>query len=208
LGFSPNLINNIEVIPMTSLLKQKYYTPEEYLAQEETSDSRNEYIDGEIIPMTGGTPNHNEIALNVASYLKFALRGKKYKVYITDLRLWIPNYRVYTYPDIMVIEGQPILVENRKDTVTNPTLIIEILSKTTKNYDQGDKFDYYCSIPIFQEYILVDQYRYHVKHYSKTGDEKWLLNTYHSENDILTITSFDFKIKLSEIYEEITFEAI
>jgi Uma2 family endonuclease len=193
---------------VTSLVKQRYYTPEEYLTQEETSDIRNEYIDGEIIPMTGGTPNHNEIAGNFYNSLKIALRGKKYKVYITDLRLWIPNYRVYTYPDIMVIQGQPILVENRKDTVTNPTLIIEILSQSTKNYDQGDKFDYYCSIPSFQEYILVDQYRYQVKHYTKRDDEKWLLTTYHSEHDILSLTSFEFEIKLSEIYEEISFDSI
>ncbi|GBF80036.1 Uma2 family endonuclease [Aphanothece sacrum] len=134
---------------MTSIVKQCYYTPEEYLTQEELSDFRNEYIDGEIIPMTGGTQNHNEIAGNFYTSLKVALRGQNYKVYITDLRLWIPNYRVYTYPDIMVIKGQPILVENRQDNVTNPTLIIEILSKSTKNYDQGDKFDYYSSLSTF-----------------------------------------------------------
>lgn len=190
---------------MTSIVKQCYYTPEEYLTQEEISDFRNEYIDGEIIPMTGGIPNHNEIAGNFYTSLKLALRRQNYKVYITDLRLWIPCYRVYTYPDIMVIKGQPILVENRKDTVRNPTLIIEILSKSTKNYDQGDKFDYYCSISTFQEYILVDQYRYHVKHYIKRDDEKWLLTTYQSKDDTLILISFEFEIKLNQIYEEIIF---
>ncbi len=191
---------------MTSLVQKTYYTPEEYLTQEEISEFRSEYIDGKIIPMTGGTPNHNTIALNLASYLKIALRGKAYKVYMADLRLWIPDYLIYTYPDVMVIEGQPIVVENRKDTITNPTLIIEILSQSTKNYDQGDKFDYYSSIPTFREYILVDQYRYQVKHYLKRDDQKWLLTTYHSEDDILSLSSLKLEIKLNEVYEDIIFE--
>lgn len=193
---------------MTSSLKQNYYTSEEYLSQEETSLLKHEYIDGEIIEMTGGTPNHNEICLNLATTLKTRLRGQNAKVYMTDLRLWIPSYQVYTYPDIMVIKGQPILVENRQDTITNPSLIIEVLSKSTKNYDQGDKFDYYCSLATFQEYILVDQYQYHVKHYTKQTDQQWLITTYHSQNDSFSLISFNCEVKLREIYDEINLDLI
>ncbi len=193
---------------MTSSLKQNYYTPEDYLSREETSLVKHEYINGEIIEMTGGTPNHNEICLNLATTLKSKLRGQNAKIYMTDLRLWIPAYQVYTYPDIMVIKGQPILVENRQDTITNSSLIIEVLSKSTKNYDQGDKFDYYCSLATFQEYILVNQYQYQVKHYTKQTDQQWLITTYNSQDDSFSLISFNCEVKLSEIYDEITFDVI
>ncbi|MDJ0687225.1 MAG: Uma2 family endonuclease [Xenococcaceae cyanobacterium MO_188.B32] len=181
------------------------YTPEEYLELEEKSEFRNEYIQGEIKPVTGGTPNHNEIAGNFYTFLKLALRGKSYKVFMSDLRLWIPQYNVYTYPDIMVIKGQPVLQNNRNDTVINPLLIIEVLSKSTKNYDQGDKFDYYRSIPEFTEYILVDQYRYYVKQFAKADDGRWWLSEYQDEDDSLSFASLDDEIKLSDIYREIEF---
>ncbi|MDJ0600802.1 MAG: Uma2 family endonuclease [Crocosphaera sp.] len=193
---------------MISSLKQNYYTSEEYLSQEETSLIKHEYIDGEIIEMTGGTPNHNEICLNLATTLKLKLRGQNAKIYMTDLRLWIPAYQVYTYPDIMVIKGQPILVADRQDTITNPTLIIEVLSKSTKNYDQGDKFDYYCSLATFQEYILVDQYQYQIKHYTKQTDQQWLITTYNSQDDSFRLISLNCQINFSEIYEGITFDVI
>ena len=181
------------------------YTPEEYLELEEKSEFRNEYIDGKIKPMTGGTPNHNDIAGNFYTFLKLALRGKGYKVFMTDLRLWIPQYNVYTYPDIMVIKGKPVLQDNRNDTVTNPLLIVEVLSKSTKNYDQGDKFDYYRSITGFAEYILVDQYRYYVKQFAKADDGRWWLSEYQDKDNILSFASLDFEINLSDIYEEIEF---
>jgi len=134
---------------MLTETQKLYSTPEEYLALEEAADYKSEYIDGEIVPMTGGTLNHNDIAGNFYALMKFALRGKKYKVFIGDLRLWIPRYRLYTYPDVMAIQGEPVLQGDRTDTIINPLAIVEVLSKSTKNYDQGDKFDYYRSIPEF-----------------------------------------------------------
>ena len=191
---------------MVTETQQRYYTPEEYLELEETAEYKSEYIDGEIVPTTGGTPNHNDIAGNIYAHLKFALRGKNYKVFIGDLRLWIPRYRIYTYPDVMVIEGEPVLLENRNDTVTNPLMIVEVLSKSTKNYDQGDKFDYYRSIPEFREYVLIDQYKVNVKHFAKTSEGKWLLTEYESAEAVLSLSALEFQIQLSEIYEGIKFE--
>ncbi|NJL83172.1 MAG: Uma2 family endonuclease, partial [Chloroflexaceae bacterium] len=91
--------------------KQRYYTPAEYLAQEEVARFRSEYRDGEILPMTGGSIDHNQIAGNVYAFLKFRLRQTDFKPYIGDLRLWIPQYRQYTYPDVFLIQGQPIFQE-------------------------------------------------------------------------------------------------
>jgi Uma2 family endonuclease len=94
--------------------------PEEYLALEEVAESKSEYIDGNIVPMTGGTPNHNDMAGNFYTHLKFALRGQNYKVFIGDLRLSIPRYHLYTYPDVMVVQGEPVLLDERTDTIINP----------------------------------------------------------------------------------------
>lgn len=184
-----------------------YYTPQEYLTLEETSEYKNEYIDGEILPMTGGTTNHNEIALNIAANLKFGLRGKSYKVYMGDVRLWIPCYRVYTYPDVMVISGEPIYEGTGKSTVINPILITEVLSKSTGNYDRGDKFEYYRSIPEMQEYILINQYKYYIEQFAKNNEGKWVLTEYTSKDDILSLNSINMQISLSDIYAGINFDS-
>lgn len=145
------------------------YSPEEYLAIEIESETRNEYINGEIIPMSGGMPNHNRIVVNIASTLNFAFKKQPYEVFVSDQRLWIPQRRIYTYPDVMVVNGDLALQEGRKDTITNPTLIVEVLSKSTRNYDQAQKFEAYRTIATFQEYLLVDQYSHSVQRYVKTG---------------------------------------
>jgi Uma2 family endonuclease len=184
----------------------RYYTPEEYLELEEKAEYKSEYRDGEIIPMTGGTTNHNKIALNFAANLKFGLKKQNYDVYIGDVRLWIPRYRQHTYPDIMVIQGEPIYTGANTTTVMNPLLIAEVLSKSTSNYDQSDKFMYYRSIPEFKEYILINQY--HVMQYVKTDDSKWIFTELQSESDILTLETIDFQIALSDLYEQVNFTQV
>ncbi|MBE9126209.1 MULTISPECIES: Uma2 family endonuclease [unclassified Coleofasciculus] len=195
--------------PQTNTVQIKtvkpYYTPEEYLELEEKADYKNEYRDGAIVAMTGGTTNHNKIALNFAANLKFGLRGQEYDIYIGDVRLWIPRYRQYTYPDVMVITGEPIYTGTGTTTVMNPFLIIEVLSKSTKNYDLGDKFIYYRSIPDFKEYILIDQTKYHVMQYAKNTDNKWLLSEQESTGAELKLSSIEFQINLRDIYEKVDF---
>jgi len=186
----------------------RYYTPEEYLELEEKAEYKSEYRDGEIIPMTGGTTNHNKIAGNFYAYLKFGLKKQNYDVYIGDVRLWIPRYRQHTYPDIMVIQGEPIYTGANTTTVMNPLLITEVLSKSTSNYDQSDKFMYYRSIPEFKGYILINQYQYHVMQYVKTDDSKWIFTELQSESDILTLETIDFQITLSDLYEQVNFTQV
>jgi Uma2 family endonuclease len=157
--------------------------------------------------MTGGTPNHNnDIAGNFYAHLKFALRGQNYKVFIGDLRLSVPRYHLYTYPDVMVVKGEPVLLDDRTDTIINPLMIVEVLSKSTKNYDRGDKFDYYRSIPEFREYILIDKYKFNVEQFVKTSENKWLLSEYESADEVLALSSLRFQVQLGEIYEGIRFE--
>jgi Uma2 family endonuclease len=192
---------------MQTQTEKRSYSREEYLELEETAEYKSEYRDGEIVPMTGGTTNHNSIIVNLVAHLKFALRRQNYKLFTSDVRVWIPRYRTYTYPDIMVIEGEPVYEGTGTTTVTNPSLIVEVLSKSTKNYDQGDKFDYYRSIGEFREYILIDQYKLQVQQLAKTAEGKWLLSYYESAEAVLALDSIEFQIPLSDIYEGVKFES-
>lgn len=137
--------------------REKIYTPEEYLDLEIGSETRNEYRNGEIVSMTGGMPNHNEITSIFNAILRFGLKGKPYSIFVSDQRLWIPDANLYTYPDIMVVTKPIELKEGRKDTVVNPCFIAEVLSKSTQNYDKSEKFTAYRTIPNFQEYLLINQ---------------------------------------------------
>lgn len=193
---------------MTATLEktqQRYYTPEEYLALEEAAEYKSEYHDGQIIPMTGGTTTHNQIAGNLYLSLRLGLKGQESDVFIGDVRLWIPEVRCYTYPDIMVIAGQPKYYDNRQDTVTNPQVIIEVLSKSTRNYDRGDKFDYYKTIPTFQEYILIEQSSVKIVQYVKTEAKRWLYREYDEEDTALSFNGFELEVPLMDIYEKVDF---
>ncbi|MGB3510008.1 MAG: Uma2 family endonuclease [Microcoleaceae cyanobacterium] len=172
-------------------IEKRYYTPEEYLSLEKTAEYKSEYHNGEIIPMTGGTTNHNLIAGNFYVYLRYALREKSYKVFFADVRLSIPLMNRYVYPDVMIIQGKPVYAGTGKTTITNPLIIVEVLSESTKNYDKGEKFDFYRSIPEFREYILIDQSKYYLAQYTKTSENQWLFTEYNGENNILKLATVE-----------------
>jgi Uma2 family endonuclease len=190
---------------MIQSLEQKTYTPEEYLEFEINSDRRHEYVDGKIVAMTGGTPAHNELAICLAAFLKFALRGKPYRVFGSDQRLWIPEKNLYTYPDVMVVSYPFELHPDRTDTIINSLIIAEVLSKSTRTYDRDEKFAAYRAIPSFQEYLLIDQYMPYVEHYSRTGSQKWLFTEYKNLDSKISLSSLDFELKLADLYENLDF---
>ena len=204
---------------MTQALEKKTYTRKEYLESEILSEERHEYIDGEIKLMTGGTPNHNDIAGNLYILLKLALKQQPYRTFYVDQRLWLPERNIYTYPDLMVLEKPVQLQEGRTDTLMNPRLIAEVLStwrlhmarkprrvspsKSTKDYDRSEKFLAYRTIETFQEYLLIDQYQIHVEHYVKTAANQWLLSEYKNPEVTLTLSSVDIQLKIADLYENI-----
>jgi Uma2 family endonuclease len=190
---------------MTQAIERQTYTPEKYLELELASETKSEYRNGEIIPIAGGTPDHNELAINLASLLKLALRGKPYRIFATDRRLWVPTRTLYTYPDVMVIEKPLQLQTGRTDTVTNPCFIAEVLSKSTQDYDRGEKFVTYRTIDSLREYLLIDQYSIHVEHYVKTSAHQWLLSEYDDPSATLSCDVFEFQIKIGDLYENIDF---
>jgi Uma2 family endonuclease len=135
--------------------------------------------------------------------LKSALRGRPYRVFGSDLRLWIPDRNLYTYPDVMVVEKPLQLQTGHTDTVTNPCFIAEVLSKSTQDHDHDEKFSAYRTIDSFREYLLIDQYKIHVEHYVKTAANQWLLSEYDEPNVTLSLTTFDAQIEIVSLYETI-----
>ncbi len=186
-------------------IEKRYYTPEEYSQLEEIAEYKNEYLDGEITPMVGATTNHNLIALNFCRNFPTKINNQDYWAFMSDVRLWMPRYRFYTYPDVMVIKDKPLYEGKGTNTVTNALIIVEVLSKSTRDYDRTDKFKFYRSIPEFKEYILIDQYRYYVEQFYQQNNGEWLFKASESDKDALRFHSVDFQMSLLDIYQRIDF---
>ncbi len=188
--------------------EKQYYSPEEYLALEEAADYKSEYIDGEIIPLTGKSTNHNQIAGNFSAGLNFAFKTQDYEVFMSDVRLWIPKGRIYTYPNVMIVAGEPEYFNDRTDTITNPKVIIEVLSDSTKGYDREGKFEFYRTIPSFEEYLLIDQTKIYIEQYSKTANKRWSFREYDVEDQAIALTSVQFEISFGDVYNKVKFAAV
>jgi Uma2 family endonuclease len=184
-------------------IARETFSLEYYLKQEEQADFKSEYLDGKIIPMTGGTTNHNQIAVNITTELNITLKNLDYRVYMGDVRLWMPEKQIFTYPDIMVVKGSPIYYENRKDTIVNPTLIIEVLSPSTQSYDREGKFTAYRSIKSFQEYVLISQTQIYGEKFVKTGEKQWSLQEYYLEDNFITLELGNVSLKFTDIYHKV-----
>lgn len=186
--------------------RHAFITPEEYLQREAQADEKSEYYDGEIVPMAGASVNHNRITRNMMLHLMMALADQSYEVFASDMRLAIPSRNIYTYPDIVVIAGAPVLHDHRDDTILNPVLIVEVLSESTKHYDRGEKFESYRTIPSLHEYLLVDQSRYYVEHCARTADNTWLLTDYRARETRLTLSSVPCELSLRDLYERVEWD--
>ncbi|HHP7243671.1 MAG TPA: Uma2 family endonuclease [Elainellaceae cyanobacterium] len=190
---------------MITHAEKKSFTVDEYLELELAAETRSEYRNGEIVLMTGGTPEHNRISGNLYIALSLALRHRPYETFHVDQRLWIPSVSLYTYPDVMVVPKPLGFQTGRKDTIVNPCMIAEVLSKSTQNYDRGEKFVAYRTIPGFQEYLLIDQYRIHVEHHVKTAAHQWLFSEYEDPTVMLSFSTFEFQVQIADLYESIDF---
>jgi len=156
--------------------------------------------------MADATTNHNKLAGNFYTILNLALNDLDYETYIGDVKLWIPRYRIFTYPDVMVITSDPIYHTKNTTVITNPLMIAEVLSQSTRDYDQGDKFLYYRSIPEFKEYILIDQTKYHVMQYVKKSENQWIFTEYETEDAILSLSSINnVNLYLKQLYRKVNF---
>lgn len=181
---------------------KKNVTIEEYLEWEDASDTKHEYYQGEIFAMAGASLEHNIICGNTYGELYSKLKGKKCRPYIGDLRIAVKANSLYTYPDISVICGEIEKTDDKFDTATNPTVIIEVLSESTKDYDRGSKFKLYRDIPQLKDYILIDAIgNVMVEHFTKNENEIWELREYDDLSQKFPIPSIDVTLQLSDIYE-------
>ncbi len=189
------------------LKKQKnIYTVEEYLELEEKSESKNQFYKGEIFGMSGGSFNHNIISGNFFVELKTAFRGKKCNVFNSDMKVQVKANGLFTYPDLSAVCGEIEFTSQKKNAITNPTLIVEVLSKSTSDYDRGSKFTLYREVPELENYILIDQFSAHIEYFYKNENGFWVLEEFRKLSDTLKIHSLNLEIPLSEIYEEVVWE--
>jgi len=182
------------------------FTVAEYLSMDRDASDKHEFAFGEIYAMGGASARHVEIVGNIVSELRNHLRQRPCRVYSTDLRLCVDADHRYTYPDVVVVCGQPQFLDDRLDTLLNPDLIVEVLSESTRNYDRGDKFQQYRGIPSFREYLLVDQAKAHVERYSKQQDGTWSLWETDSSDHVVHLESIAVTLPVSEIYLKVEFD--
>lgn len=179
---------------------KKRYTEEEYLEMERASDVKHEYYQGEIFAMAGASDTHNIIFVNALGELYSQLKNKPCRPYGSDMRINIPENTLYTYPDISIICGDPITKDEKKDTALCPAIIIEILSKFTRNYDLGTKFELYRDIPTLKEYILIDSENIGVKTFRINAHNHWELEEYKSLQETVMIPTVGLSLSLQDIY--------
>ncbi|WP_431294737.1 Uma2 family endonuclease [Pedobacter sp. P26] len=185
--------------------QKRYYTVEEYLEMEKVSTEKHEYFQGEIFTMSGAGDNHNEIFSNVFGEIGNKLKGKPCRPYGSDKRMNIPENTLFTYPDISIYCNGLIHSKFDDDTSISPTVIIEILSPSTKNYDQGKKFNLYKDIPSLKEYIMIDSESVWVQAFYIDDENNWKLNEHKKISDTLSLISMGFDLALSDIYYYVTF---
>jgi Uma2 family endonuclease len=192
---------------MSALPRTKHYiTPEEYLAFErECIDQKHEYFDGEIFAMSGASRRHNLISFAISGVLFNALEDRDCEAYISEMRVKIPETGLYTYPDIVVVCEEPELEDQVFDTLLNPTVIIEILSKSTENYDRGKKFEHYRTIKSLQEYLLISQEKMFVEYYQRQRNHRWIFETYSQPEEKIILSSIEVEFYLRDIYKKINF---
>lgn len=181
----------------------EYYTPEEYLALEEAAETKHEYFQGEIFAMSGGSTNHNRIAVSVCTILATEFEEKPCEVFSSDVKLLVQANGLYTYPDAMVVCGPVEYAEGRNDTVTNPIVIVEVLSKSTRDYDRDKKFELYRDLPSFRDYLLIDQDRVYIEHYHRLEEGRWVLTLYNNLDTSLTLTAIEVSLPVRRIYHKV-----
>ncbi len=181
----------------------KTFTPDEYLEMERNAVQKSEYYAGEIFLMAGASPNHNRIAGNVYTEFNTGLRGHTCEAFNSDQRLYVKKNGLYTYPDVMAVCGRIEYDNRNSDAITNPALIVEVLSPSTANYDRGGKFELYRDISSFQEYVLIHQDKVHIEHHRRDEQRRWLLTEYKDVDASLLFESVGISIPLQRIYERV-----
>ena len=191
---------------MSTLTAQTYLTPEEYLTWERKQPFKNEYHNGQIIAMSGASRAHNLITMNIANQLYNQLIDQECEVYANEMRVRTSPTVSYFYPDVAVVCGEPRFEDDTFDTLLNPIIVIEVLSRSTAAFDRGEKFEYYKQLASLQEYILISQNSVRVEHYC-CQETQWIHNTFQRLEDVLSLASIECEVSLGAIYRRVMPEA-
>jgi Uma2 family endonuclease len=189
--------------PAVSSRPDRWISPEQYLEVERRAEYKSEYLDGRVYALSGASRTHNLIALNLASELSRQLRRRPCEVYASAMRLKVSETGLYTYPDVTVVCGEPRLEDRHADVLLNPTLLVEVLSRSTERHDRGRKAEHYRRIPSLQEYLLVSQTEPHVERYRRHGERDWLLSEVEGLEAAVELDSIGCRLVLAEVYERV-----
>jgi len=186
--------------PAIAYGKQKI-SIDEYLEMENASSEKHEYYQGEIFAISGAKVPHNIIATNLVVALTIKLKGKSCRPFNSDQRIHVEANTLFTYPDISIICGDIITRNNDDYNVLNPTVLIEVLSRSSKNYDGGEKFKLYRNIPTLREYVLVDSESIHIEIFRLNANNHWELEEYNKDSRTILIQAINTPLSIEEIYE-------
>lgn len=178
-------------------------TPEEYLAVEREAETKSEYVDGVVYPMTGAHINHIRIVRNLTVELIRQLNDRPFEVLPSEMKVRMPDSRKYFYPDITVVAGEPQFPDDQKDIILNPVLLIEVLSKSTEAFDRGLKFQAYQQLPSLREYLLVAQDKPFVEQYVRQDDGKWVYGAFEGREASLALPGVGCTLSLSAVYDKV-----
>ena len=187
---------------MASAAAHTHLTPEEYLAFERKATTKHEYLNGQIVAMSGASFAHNFITVNIATSLTVQLMEGECRVATSDMRVKVTEIDSYFYPDVVVVGGEPRAEDDTFDTLLNPVLIVEALSPSTEVYDRGEKFEHYQQIASLKDYILISQDEVHVEHYCRQENE-WLQTEFVELEDVLSLLSIGCELGLQDIYRRV-----
>ena len=190
---------------MSSIAARTYLTPEEYIAAERKAMLKSEYLSGEIVAMSGASAAHNLITMNTANQLYNQLVERGCRVFTSDMRVGIGAGVSYFYPDVAVTCDKPCFEDDAFDTLTNPQVIVEVLSTSTESYDRGEKFARYRQLESLQGYILISQDQVRVEHYLRQG-KQWILSEFSALENVLPLASIEAKLSLRQIYRFVELE--
>ena len=179
------------------------YSPEEYLALERKAAAKSEYFNGEMFAMSGASEEHNLIVMNIAAGLHNQFRGRPCKVYANDMRIKVSPTGLYTYPDIVAVCEEAQLEDEHLDTLLNPTVLIEVLSRSTEAYDRGEKAEHYRRLPSLAEYLLVSQDKPHLEHYLRQPDDRWLLSEISAWQAVVALPAIACTLALAAVYDRV-----
>jgi len=186
-------------------LKYGYVSSEEYLVAEKSAKEKHELHQGQMVAMSGASLEHNRIVSSIVVEIGAHLKGKSCEIFGSDLRVQIPTAESFTYPDTTIVCDEPEMLDKTFDTLKNPSVIIEVLSPSTEQYDRGNKFFYYIQIASLKEYIMISSTTYYVQTARKQDDGSWKFEEITDLNSALQINTIQFKLDLSVIYERVKF---